>query len=208
MRDNEKAFIEINPDFLNIEINNRSVSGVGSQLDNGTKNIRENLYNFLKKWDVHSIFDIPCGDFWWMKTIDLQDIEYIGGDIIEKRINHLNSLYPNKQFLYFNLIDDTNFPKVDLIFCRDLMFHLSNADKRKAIENFINSGIPYILMSNHPNSNKNEDIKTSSFAFINWQLPPWNISLPIDILYDSNSGYDTKEMQLYTREQIIKSLLS
>ena len=28
-----------------------------------------------------------------------------------------------------------------------------------------------------------------------------------DILYDSNQGYDTKELQLYTKNQIIKFII-
>lgn len=206
MKKNEEAFIKINPEYIDIGIDYKSVSGVGSQLDNGTKNLREHLYDFLVKWNINSIFDIPCGDFWWMRTIDLKAIKYIGGDIIENRIQWLNTKYPDKQFLYFNFIDDTNLPDVDLVFCRDLLFHLSNEDKKKVLTNFINSGIKYLMMSNHPLSNNNTDIQTSSFGHINWQLSPWNLEIPIDIFYDSNEGYDTKELQLYTRDQIEKAL--
>lgn len=99
MKENEILFMKSNPDYLNLNISDISVSGVGSQLDGSTKNIRENLYSFLKKHNIKSIFDAPCGDFWWMITIDLFDIKYIGGDIIEKRMTFLNSKYSHKQWL-------------------------------------------------------------------------------------------------------------
>lgn len=56
-------------------------------------------------------------------------------------------------------------------------------------------------MRNHVNSNDNKDIVTGTFGHINWQLQPWCFEKPLDILYDSNSEYDTKELQLYSREQ-------
>ena len=206
MRKTEELFIKTNPDYFDLSISDRSVSGVGSQLNDGTRNIRENLYSFLKRYNISSMFDLPCGDFYWMRTIDLKDISYIGGDIIKERMKKLSLDFPEKKFIYFNIIDDTNLPKVDLLFCRDLLFHLSNEHKRVALQNFVNSGIEYILMSNHPLSSHNMDTVTGGFAHINWQLPPWNFSKPIDILYDSNHGIDTKELQLYTRKQIMESL--
>lgn len=37
----------------------------------------------LKKYSIKSILDIPCGDFSWMKKIELDGIEYIGADIVK-----------------------------------------------------------------------------------------------------------------------------
>ena len=188
------------------DIDNFSVSGCGSQMDDSTKNIRENLYNFLKKYNIKSIADIPCGDFWWMRNIDLFDINYIGGDIITPQITKLKSNFPNNDFQRIDLRID-KLPNVDLLFSRDCLFHLSNIDKQMVFNNFISSNIEYLLMSNHPNSNNNVDIQTGDFGHINWQSNPWNFEKPIDILYDSNQGYDTKELQLYTKNQIIKFII-
>jgi hypothetical protein len=48
MKENEILFMKSNPDYLNLNISDISVSGVGSQLDGSTKNIRENLFVFKK----------------------------------------------------------------------------------------------------------------------------------------------------------------
>jgi len=206
MIDIEQIFSGDNHLYGRTDIDTFSVSGCGSQMDDSTKNIRENLYIFLKKHNIKSIADIPCGDFWWMRHVDLFDIDYMGGDIITPQIAKLKSLFPEKDFQRIDLRLD-KLPNVDLLFSRDCLFHLSNTDKRMVFENFINSDIKYLLMSNHPNSNNNLNIQTGDFTHINWQLDPWNFEKPIDILYDSNQGYDTKELQLYTKEQIIKFII-
>ena len=198
----EKIFSnENNHLYGRIDIDYMSVCGCGSQLDDSTLNLRLNLYNFLNKYDIKSVFDSPCGDFWWMKHVDFKDIKYIGGDIITSQIKKMNLLYPNINFIRFDLTVDV-LPDVDLLFCRDCLFHFSNDHKKLLFNNFINSNIKYILMSNHPLSCENLNINTGEFSHINWQLSPWNFEQPIDTLYDSNIGYDKKELQLYSKDQI------
>jgi hypothetical protein len=202
----EEIFSSSNHLYGRTDINHFSVSGCGSQMDSSTKNIRMNLYNFLKKYNIKSIADIPGGDFWWMRHLNLFDIDYIGGDIITSQIEKLKSIFPEKNFQRIDIRID-KLPDVDLLLCRDCLFHLSNVDKKLTFDNFIKSNIKYILMSNHPISISNLNINTGDFSHINWQLNPWNFENPIDILYDSNQGYDTKELQLYTKEQIIKFII-
>ena len=56
-----------------------SLSGAGSSFD-ATENIRRELPILLSEFNIRSMLDLPCGDFYWMSQIDLQDIKYIGGD--------------------------------------------------------------------------------------------------------------------------------
>ena len=151
--DIEQTFSSGDHLYGRIDIDNFSVSGCGSQMDDSTKNIRENLYNFLKKYNIKSIADIPCGDFWWMRHVDLFDINYMGGDIITPQITKLKYSFPENDFQRIDLRID-KLPNVDLLFSRDCLFHLSNTDKQMVFNNFISSNIEYLLMSNHPNSNK------------------------------------------------------
>jgi hypothetical protein len=62
-----------------------SVSGSGSSL-RMTQNVRNSLPSLIETFAVKSIFDAPCGDFNWMKLINLQNISYIGGDIVKPLI--------------------------------------------------------------------------------------------------------------------------
>jgi len=43
--------------------------------------------------EINSIFDSTCGDFSWMRKIDLKEIEYVKYDIIEGIIEN------NKNFI-------------------------------------------------------------------------------------------------------------
>src|SRR5581483_12277106 len=63
-----------------------SVSGHGSKLSE-TLAIRSQLPAILKQLNIKSILDLPCGDFNWMKTVDLHEYHYIGADIVSAIIS-------------------------------------------------------------------------------------------------------------------------
>ena len=56
-----------------------------------TQNILEELPNVIKKYNIKSILDIPCGDFFWMKEHNFKDVNYIGADIV--RFNKKNNYH-------------------------------------------------------------------------------------------------------------------
>ena len=49
------------------------LSGIGSSLEQ-TKKLREKLPELFKQYDIHSLVDAPCGDFFWMQSVELHDI--------------------------------------------------------------------------------------------------------------------------------------
>jgi hypothetical protein len=64
--------------FTNIFYNNSfngtaSVSGSGSDLTQ-TQTIRIEIPKLLKKHNVNTFIDAPCGDFYWMQHIELDGI--------------------------------------------------------------------------------------------------------------------------------------
>lgn len=103
-----------------------SLSGKGSTLEH-TQNLRDYLPNLINELSIQSIFDGPCGDLNWMQHV-LKDhkIRYIGGDIVPTLIERNNSLFSNKttSFIQIDLTQEL-FPEVDLMICRDCLFHLS-----------------------------------------------------------------------------------
>lgn len=52
-----------------------SLSGPGSNLLE-TRTIRRDLPRLFAKYGVRSILDVPCGDFNWMKEMDLAGVNY------------------------------------------------------------------------------------------------------------------------------------
>ena len=156
-----------------------SISGPGSRID-ATANLRNEIEPLLKKFEIKIIIDAPCGDFNWMKLVDLNNLEYHGMDIVEDLIAENNKKYArsNIRFILKNIIDE-KLPYADLILCRDLLAHLSNNNIYKVVNNFIGSGSKYLLTTSYEQQIENSDIITGSWRKMNLLLPPFNFPEPI-----------------------------
>ena len=86
IKDEEKKFNFIYKNKYWQNINNGSLSGAGSNLDDSTHNLSIELPSFIDKHQIKSFLDIPCGDWEWMSKLNLNNIEYIGCDIVEDMI--------------------------------------------------------------------------------------------------------------------------
>ncbi len=66
-------------------------SGIGSELQH-TEILRKELFTLFRMYNIGTILDIPCGDYNWMKEMDLDgmNISYIGADIVKNLINPLD----------------------------------------------------------------------------------------------------------------------
>lgn len=179
--------------FTKYYINNtwsgkESLSGPGSDLEQ-TKYLIPELQILLSDFKIKSILDVPCGDFNWMKRIDLKGIKYTGGDIVEKMIERNNRKY-QKENVSFKIIDIINdkLPKVDLIIVRDCFVHLPYEDIFSALDNIKNSNSKYLLTThftwNAPGNNK--DIPVGAWRRINLQKEPFNFSYPKQMIIEGN----------------------
>lgn len=158
--------------------NNSSRSGPGSDLVQTEKLIRD-LPGILKEYDCKTMLDAPCGDFFWMHHVDLTGIQYTGADIVKELIQRNQEVYGNdsRVFIHRNLQTDL-LESFDLIFCRDLMVHLSNDSIIKLIRNFKRSGSRYLLTTNFNGDFKNIDIVAGDWRVLNLMSPPFNFPGP------------------------------
>lgn len=152
-----------------------SISGSGSNLKN-TVEIRERLPEIVREYGIKSMLDIPCGDFHWMKLVDLSGVQYIGADIVEPIINGNNEQYKsgNRSFKVMDLLEDA-LPQVDLVFCRDCMIHLSNAQSLQALRNIKKSGSKYLLATSFTDRPGNVDIANGQTRQINLEAAPFSL---------------------------------
>lgn len=81
MKSTEAIFTEIYKE--NYWRGKNSVSGQGSDLEQ-TETIVKELPILFKDLKISTMLDIPCGDFFWMKMVDLKGIQYIGADVVEE----------------------------------------------------------------------------------------------------------------------------
>ena len=181
----KETFTKIYTD--NLWASAESKSGSGSELGN-TETLRQELSLLLKKYKIQSMLDIPCGDFNWMKEVDLSEVAYMGADIVEQLIESNNIKYTDKTFSVLNLIED-DLPKVDLVFVRDCLGHLSNENVLKALENVKRSGSKYLLATSFTKWNQNPDIVDGGWKCINLMIAPFYMNPVYLINEDCKEGY-------------------
>jgi hypothetical protein len=179
LKGRERLFTEI---FMkNIWGDNDSISGPGSSL-NQTERIREILPLVIKELECRSILDIPSGDFYWMRFVDLE-IPYVGGDIVTDIVKRNERQYANhnRKFIKIDLVKDS-LPATDLLLCRDCFVHFSDQDVLNAIKNIKTSRIKFLFTTTFSSRNENVNIPTGSWRPINLQLPPFNFPSPVKLI--------------------------
>ncbi|WP_081356502.1 glycosyltransferase [Priestia aryabhattai] len=213
--DKEESLKERNPTkkiFTNIYSNNlwgssESVSGSGSTLFQ-TRTIIEELSFLIKRLQIKTLLDAPCGDFHWMKEVRSNLDLYTGVDIVSELIEENNKKYSayNRRFLNLNILQDS-LPKADLILCRDCLVHLSFDDIQSAIINFKKSKSKYLLTTTFTNVSQNIDIKTGEWRPLNLEIYPFNFIEPILVINENctegNMAYTDKSLALWDLDKII-----
>lgn len=187
-----------------------SVSGPGSGAGQ-VRAVTKDLPILLRDLGISTILDIPCGDFHWMKDVNLDGVRYIGADVVEELVmnNKANHETVDLRFLHLNLLTD-ELPKADLVFCRDCLVHFSYHDIILALRNIYASQPKYILTTTFPSRRSNRDILTGEWRPLNLEIPPFNFSEPLRILgehcTEGNGAYQDKSLGLWPIEEIKKIL--
>ena len=159
-----------------------SVSGRGSTLAR-TAVIRRELPALLAELGVSSLLDAPCGDFNWMRHVDLGQVEYTGADVVPELVeqNRLRYGRAGREFVVLDITKDEA-PRADLVLCRDCFIHLSFKHTRAAVANFKRSGVTYLLATTHVNERENVDIESGGGHYVNLRLPPFNFPRPLRLI--------------------------
>lgn len=195
-------------DLFNSFVDNKeSKSGPGSNLEQ-TAQIMVQIPEIIKKYNVKSILDLPCGDFYWMSKIDLSAIKYIGGDIVKEIIKCNNAKF-TKNNITFKQIDIINdpLPKVDMILCRDLFVHLKNEQILLAVKNIKKSSSKYLLTTTHKKITQNIDInEIGTWRPINLENAPFFFKSFVDEIYEncteSEGRFNDKYLVLYLIDKL------
>jgi len=192
--------------FTDIYVGNKwsgkdSISGTGSDVYQ-TRIIISELPAVFRNFHIHTMLDIPCGDFYWMKKVNMGSVDYTGADIVMDLIqkNRQNFEKHNIHFRQLNLIKDT-MPKVDLIFCRDCLVHFSFKDIFQALHNICESESTYLLTTTFTDRQHNPDIATGQWRPINLEVAPFIFPAPLTIINEecteSNGAYRDKSLGLW-----------
>lgn len=159
-----------------------SLSGAASTLRE-TANLRAALPGLLRAEGVERLLDVPCGDFHWMREVELGGVEYVGADIVPAIVERNAALYAGagRRFLRLDATRDA-LPAADLILCRDLFIHLSLGDIAAVLDNFRASGARLLLTNHFADRRENPDILSGDFRAVNLCAPPFGLPAPARII--------------------------
>jgi len=159
-----------------------SLSGPGSSLAQ-TAEIRQQLPCIIREIGARSLLDAPCGDFHWLKHVDLGIEEYVGVDLLPAMVTRNQNSFGTKgrRFLNLDLIRDP-LPEMDVILCRDCLVHLPYADILRVLENFKASRCKYLLTTTFERRTRNTDTAVGGWRPLNLRLPPFNFPAPLKII--------------------------
>ena len=154
-----------------------SASGPGSSKAN-TSRITDFLITFIEENEITSICDIPCGDFYWFGNVlkNHHDVKYIGFDIVKSMIQKNNRKFGSKT-VKFDVLDLVRYspPKCDLLICRDLMVHLSEAEVQMCLANIRGSGAKFVGLNSY-DVLENYDCKTGEYRALNLDILPYHLN--------------------------------
>lgn len=166
-----------------------SVSGRGSTLAR-TATITSQLPALLDELNTETLLDAACGDFNWMRRVDLGQVNYVGVDVVNDLVQRNTELYgsPVRSFVTLDITSD-RVPRADVVLCRDCFIHLSFNRIHAAVANFKRSQATYLLCTNHVLVKENFDCADGGWRSLNLQLPPFNFPPPLkQIVEDEELG--------------------
>ena len=182
--------------------NAESVSGAGSDLVQ-TRAVRAGLVKLVESLSVETMLDAPCGDYFWMQTLNLNLRRYVGADIVPALIRANKEKYASDAVQFESLdITADPLPRSDLILCRDCLVHLPLQAALDALRNFKRSGSKYLLTTTYPGLLKANQqlIVTGNWRPLDLTLPPFSLPPPIQLINEEcTEADDFKEKSLGLR---------
>lgn len=172
-----------------------SLSGPGSDLAQ-TEVVRRLLPSLVKDLGCKTLLDVPCGDFYWMRLVDL-NVDYIGADVVDELILQNQRAYGNdrRKFVQRDVLEDS-LPAADLVLCRDCLVHFSNADVARALANIRRSGATWLLATTFVGRDRNDDIPTGKWRAVNLQQAPFGLPPPVQLIDEMHPSAEFEDKHL------------
>ncbi len=186
----------------NVWRDGESVSGPGSTLGY-TSELRATLPAMIRALGCRSMLDAPCGDFNWMQAVDLTDIAYTGADIVPSMIEGLRQAHPQHEFACLDITKDP-LPRADFVLIRDVLFHLSNADVVRVLQNFLDSDGAWLATSHSFDVTEMMDVASEPTTFrpVNLTTQPFHFGHPDHTLKDYAPGFLPRWLGIWPRATI------
>jgi len=154
-----------------------SKSGFNASL-RSTKRLRAAFPALFADYQIKRFVDAPCGDFFWMQHVDLTGIEYWGLEI-SKTLNDFNQQFasPMRHFALGDITSDP-LPAADLLMVRDCLVHLQFDMRWAFFENFVASGITWLLITSWIRPDNRWVYKNGGEKSFNMMAAPFSFPAP------------------------------
>lgn len=179
-----------------------SRSGASSTMER-TTTLRAALPEVFSQLKIQSILDCGCGDWNWMKAIDLSGIQYIGCDIVPELIEQLQLNYSatTVNFQMLNILQDPP-DTADLWLARDLVCLFSSKDIWIFFQKFIESNSSYLAITSVEENEPYQETNTGAWVPLNILAEPLGMPEPILRIEDGHQWFIKKWLFVYEKGQI------
>ena len=180
-----------------------SRSGPSASLER-TAALRTALPELFRELEIQSVLDCGCGDWNWMRHVDLTGIQYIGCDIVPQLVETLQQTFsaPTINFQVLNLLQDPP-DTADLWLARDLCSLFSSEDTWQFFQKFLDSGSKYLAITSIETDDSYQDIFTGAWTPRNFLAAPFSMPVPLHDLDDGEQWFLKKSLFVYERQQIL-----
>jgi len=131
------------------------------------------------------MLDLGCGDFNWMRHVEL-GVDYIGADLVPQIIRENQARYSGERvnFMVFDGIRDPIPNGVDVILCREVLFHLSFRHALGLLKNICRSNAVFFIATQIYTGKGNIDIHSGGFRSLDLTREPFSFPEPLDRIPD------------------------
>lgn len=180
-------------------------SGSGSSLA-ATRSLRGELPGLLKSIGTRTLLDLGCGDYTWMRTLDLRGIDYVGADIVQSLIDQNNEKFggPHVRFIRANATSD-ELPAADTVLMREVLFHLSFNDVFAVLQNVLSKRRDFLLITTDRYNGFNADIRSGDWRLLNFEAAPFRFPEP-DLWIDEDSVVPHRRLGAWKADTIRSAL--
>lgn len=161
--------------------------GGGSTIENNRTTIAF-MNKLIRKYDIQSIADLGCGDFNWMKQVELNNVYYVGYDWVwhTDTLQYEFDEYRHIEFRIGNIATIDIIP-ADLVVCKDVLIHMDNDQALATLDNIKKSKARYILVTSY--DVKDNERVLSNYAPMNMEKPPFNLTNKLESIETAPGKY-------------------
>lgn len=146
-------------------------SGAGSDLSRTVLYVSY-VQALMDRYDVRSVLDLGCGDWRFSRYLDFSGRDYTGFDVVPSVVAANRETFgaPNIRFEQADLSTYPAFPPCDLILCKDVLQHLSNARVSAILSKCRTAPLALITNDYHP---VNSDCRDGETRPLDVTAPPF-----------------------------------